>query len=242
MRESIAVVCLVMGACQPAAQDPAVLTLGGQSVRRSEFLQYLRRLEARGEGPLEPHVRAAVLESFLEARALALEARRRGFVAPGADELQEAAGIRKLLEAEVLAGVQVTPQEIQREYEAQTCSPNVPERRGLSQILLPNLNEARDVRRRLDRDPKSFEILARTRSRAPEAALGGALGVLGAWAFSFALAAILGGIMSANFSAPVRLWAVLLALIASSVVGLIAGIYPASRAAALDPVVALRNE
>ena len=65
---------------------------------------------------------------------------------------------------------------------------------------------------------------------------------MGPWGFSFGLAAILGGIMSANFSAPVRLWAVLLALIASSVVGLIAGIYPASRAAALDPVVALRNE
>jgi putative ABC transport system permease protein len=73
-------------------------------------------------------------------------------------------------------------------------------------------------------------------------ALGGALGILGATAFSLALAAILGGIMSADFSAPVRLWAVALALFVSSVVGLVAGIYPASRAAALDPVVALRNE
>jgi putative ABC transport system permease protein len=73
-------------------------------------------------------------------------------------------------------------------------------------------------------------------------ALGGALGILGATAFSMALAAILGGIMSADFTAPVRLWAVALALFVSSVVGLVAGIYPASRAAALDPVVALRNE
>jgi putative ABC transport system permease protein len=73
-------------------------------------------------------------------------------------------------------------------------------------------------------------------------ALGGALGILGAAVFSMALAAILGGIMSADFSAPVRLWAVALALFVSSVVGLVAGIYPASRAAALDPVVALRNE
>jgi len=73
-------------------------------------------------------------------------------------------------------------------------------------------------------------------------ALGGALGILGATLLSMALAAVLGGIMSADFSAPVRLWAVTLALFVSSLVGLVAGIYPASRAASLDPVVALRNE
>jgi putative ABC transport system permease protein len=73
-------------------------------------------------------------------------------------------------------------------------------------------------------------------------AFGGFLGVIGAATFSYLLAMVLGNIMSAHFSAPVRPWAVTLALGVSSAVGLVAGIYPASRAAALDPVVALRNE
>jgi putative ABC transport system permease protein len=71
---------------------------------------------------------------------------------------------------------------------------------------------------------------------------GGFLGVLGAAAFSYLLAMVLGNIMSVNFTAPVRPWAVALAIGVSSIVGLVAGIYPANRAAALDPVEALRNE
>jgi len=72
--------------------------------------------------------------------------------------------------------------------------------------------------------------------------IGGVLGILAAALFALVLARILGGIMSTEFDAPVRLWAVLLALAASTAVGLVAGIYPANRAASLDPVEALRKE
>jgi putative ABC transport system permease protein len=71
---------------------------------------------------------------------------------------------------------------------------------------------------------------------------GGALGVLGASVLAFLLALLLGGMMSTSFSAPVEPWAVALALMVSSLVGLVAGVYPARRAASLDPVEALRQE
>src|SRR5688572_13729811 len=71
---------------------------------------------------------------------------------------------------------------------------------------------------------------------------GGILGIVGAAVFSYALAMLLGSIMSTTFTAPVRLWAVLAAVFVSTAVGLVAGLYPAGRAAALDPVTALRNE
>lgn len=65
---------------------------------------------------------------------------------------------------------------------------------------------------------------------------------MGAAIFSFVVGRLMSGIVGDEFSAPVRLWAVAVAVVSSTIVGLVAGIYPASRAAALDPVVALRSE
>ena len=72
--------------------------------------------------------------------------------------------------------------------------------------------------------------------------IGGLLGVAGAAMFSFVIGKIMSGVVGDEFSAPVQLWAVAVAVVSSTLVGLAAGIYLASRAAALDPVVALRSE
>ena len=66
--------------------------------------------------------------------------------------------------------------------------------------------------------------------------IGGAFGLF--LGFSFA------GLASIIFSIPfaIPLWAVITALLVTSVVGLFAGIYPAAKAAKLDPIVALRYE
>jgi len=68
------------------------------------------------------------------------------------------------------------------------------------------------------------------------AAVGGACGVL--------LGIILAKIVSLTTSLPssVQIWSVLMGLIVATGVGLFFGVYPASKAARLDPVVALRSE
>ena len=73
-------------------------------------------------------------------------------------------------------------------------------------------------------------------------AFGGFLGVLGAAAFSYGLASILPPTTGVISTLPRRSWAVAMAIGVSSIVGLVAGLYPANSAAKLDPVEALRNE
>ncbi len=66
--------------------------------------------------------------------------------------------------------------------------------------------------------------------------LGGAIGML----LGFGLAGLTSLALHIPFSVPV--WAVISSLLVTSIVGLAAGIYPAARAARLDPIVALRYE
>jgi peptidyl-prolyl cis-trans isomerase C len=51
------------------------------------------------------------------------------------------------------------------------------ERVSLRQILVGTLNEARDVKRRLGRNPRAFDTIARSQSKGPEAENGGYMGV-----------------------------------------------------------------
>jgi parvulin-like peptidyl-prolyl isomerase len=162
--------------CDRRPVDPVILALGGQVIRRSDFDRHVGALEAKGGAPFPPEVRRALLQPFLEERALVLEARSRGLLEAKSTPDQEQAAVQQLLGTAVAGQVQVTDDEVKAWFEEHGAELRVPEKVWLRQILVPTENEARDVRRRLLKDPKSFETLARTLSRSPEASTGGIMG------------------------------------------------------------------
>jgi peptidyl-prolyl cis-trans isomerase C len=160
--------------------DPVLLELGDETVRRSDFERYVAAVQARGGGAsLAPEVRQALLEPYLEERILVLEARARGLAAPGDAEEKENESVRRLLSDAVLSRVTVSDAELDAYCREHARDFDRPERIRLRQILVPTSNEARDVVRRLRKDPKSFATLAQSRSRGPEASTGGSMGTFG---------------------------------------------------------------
>jgi hypothetical protein len=153
-------------------QDPPILRLGDQEVLRSEFEQHFAELVHRGA---DPATRREFLGPFLEERVLVLEARMQGLVQSGASAEEEKAAVQTLL-TRVVAPPDVSDAEVARYHEEHRDEFHRPETVTVRQILVPTENEARDMRRRLVRDPKSFDLLARTRSRSPEASTGGLMG------------------------------------------------------------------
>jgi parvulin-like peptidyl-prolyl isomerase len=156
--------------------DPVILSLDDQVVRQSEFAAHVAALEVQGGERLGPGVLPTFLDSYLEERVLVLEARARGLVKAGASNAEEQQAVQKMLSAEVLQGLEVPRTDVVAYYESHPAEFESGETLTLRQILVPTETEARDVRRRLQKDPKGFEALARARSKAPEAATGGLMG------------------------------------------------------------------
>jgi len=172
-----AVLALALASCREGrAADPVILALGEQVVRRSDFERHLKALESRGGSAVDSSVREALLEPFLEERVLVLEARNRGMLKLESSAEEEQRVAQGLLAESTEKGAQVTDAEVDAFYHEHADELQSPETVTLHQILVSTTNEARDVRRRLHRDPKVFEILARTVSRGPEAAAGGLMG------------------------------------------------------------------
>jgi len=169
---------LASGGCQkpPRGLDPVILSLGEEVVRRSDFEKHVAGLEKEGAGALGPEVRRALLETYLEERVLVLEARARGLLASGAAPEEEQRAVQKLLSETAVAGVEITDAEVAAFYRDHEGEFQRPEVVTLRQVLVATQNEARDVRRRLRKMPRSFEVLARTLSRGPEAGAGGLMG------------------------------------------------------------------
>jgi hypothetical protein len=174
-RVSLAASLLALGCARLPPGDAVVLALGDQQVLRSEFEQHVRGLEGRN-GAFAPGVRRAVFESFVEERVLVLQARAEGLIAPDVSPEEERAAVERLLAGRVFSQAQVSDADVDAYYAGHAAEFELPEKVTLRQILVGTENEARDVRRRLQRDPRSFETLARTLSRAPDAGAGGMLG------------------------------------------------------------------
>jgi hypothetical protein len=157
------------------SKDPVILQLDGKQVHRSEFVSYLAAVEARGDGPLEAQAKSGLLEAFLEQRALVIEARARGYLAGDASPADEARAVARLLASEVKTP-EVSEAEVREYYGLHERELRRPVRVSLRQVLVGTLNEARDVKRRLARNSKAFDAIARKQSKGPEAEAGGFMG------------------------------------------------------------------
>ncbi len=168
----LAVAALALG-CE--GRDPVILSLDGTEVRRSEFLAYLKVIETRGEAALDPDARKGLLDAYLEQRALVIEARSRGLLGTGSSADEEARAVARLLAREVKPP-EISEQDVRAYYGQHEKELVRPARVGLRQVLVQTMNEARDVKRRLAKDPKSFDAIARSLSKGPEAEAGGFMG------------------------------------------------------------------
>ncbi len=169
------VLVLALGCGCSRSSDPVILSLDGQVVRASDFQRYVAVIEAR-DGALADPVRRALLEAYLERRVLVIAARSKGLLAPKATDEDEQFAVQKLVDDHLTTRIHVSPEELSQRYAERPRECVTPEMVSLRQILVGTPNEARDIRRRVQRDVKNFDVLARTLSKAPEASAGGLMG------------------------------------------------------------------
>ncbi len=109
---------------------------------------------------------------------------------------------------------------------------------GVMNIMLVTVTErTREIGIRKAIGAKKKTIMAQFLSESIVLSIiGGILGLL----FGFGFAALVGLLLNIPFSVP--LWVVIGSIMVTSIVGLLAGMYPATRAAGMDPINALRYE
>jgi len=174
---AVSLVALALFLSCSRSSDPEILSLGDQVVRRSDFERHVQALESKGGGAVDDTVRQALLDSFLEERILVLEARSRGMLAPKSTPEEEDEAVRKMLGDSILSKIEVSEDEIAQYYQEHSAELRAPETITLRQILVPTEAEARDIERRLLREPRDFDPIARKESHSPEASGGGLMGV-----------------------------------------------------------------
>jgi peptidyl-prolyl cis-trans isomerase C len=154
-----------------APHDPVVIRFGGVDVRRSVFLKALEPLAQTGTDTTDPVIRASAFARFVEERVIAIAA-----VKDGHKEAAEDRAVSERWLSGALTPERVTEAEARAYYAAHPEVARVDETVTIREILVSTLQEARDVVRVLGSDRNAFELLARTRSRSPQAAGGGLLG------------------------------------------------------------------
>ena len=174
---ALAPVVIVLAAvvCSCQESDPVILSLNGEEVRRSDFETHVATIQAQGLEPVDAEARDGLLEAFVEEQVLLIEARHQGLLAPGASPDEGPRAVSRLL-GRAVPPPDISDSEISAYYAAHATEFRIPETVTVRQILVGTLNEARDLKRRLYREPRSFGTLAGSRSIGPEAAVGGFLG------------------------------------------------------------------
>jgi hypothetical protein len=165
-----AVLGLTVLGCRPPL-DPVVIRFHGVDVRRSEFLKELEPLARNGTDTADPLMRASAFGRFIEEKVVAISAVENGFRDAAEDQAEAERWLTSVLQTET-----VSEAEARAYYDAHPEVAEIEESVTIREILLTTLQDARDVARILSFDRNAFELLARTRSKSPQAAGGGLLG------------------------------------------------------------------